>query len=340
MKKLTSILLAAVLALGLSAPALAEAGYSETDLVTDAYSYAYGDEWGSYGYSVPKINREDPGIQAVNDVIWQDIYEDQLWSEYGAMTALEEGWSPEPWTVDYEWALNGDVLSLWTISRYSGDNEFYAVYNVSLSAGRRITDQELLYVAGVDAQQLYDRTAQALAGAFEEMCGTFPEDEVKQMQRTGNNSDDNIRAVQPYLDKDGNLSVIGTVFTLAGSGQYERPFVIADRTELPETISSADLPQSPAADERLIYFLEHCDTEYLAPEDVEGFDAQACVYALNGIYARSGRGFADHSLQSFYEQFAWYRPEVAPDQFTGDMLNEFQNGNLTLILNYKTEKGY
>ena len=338
MKKLLSILLAAVLALGLAVPALGAEDPAE--LVTDAFSYTYSDEWGDYGFAVPTINAEGEGIQAVNDAIWANLYEGVLYSEYGAMTAVEEGWSPEPWAVEYDWAVNGDVLSLWTVCHYSGDNDTYAVYNVSLSAGRRITDQELLGVAGIDQSVLYDRAAQALADAFEEMCGTFPEDEFKAQQRTGNNSDANIRAIRPYLDKDGGLSVVGSVYTLAGSGISNRQFTLADRTELPEAISSADLPETVGADERLIYFLEHCDTEYLTQADVEGLDEQSCLYALNGIYARSGRKFADHSLQSFYEQFAWYRPEVEPAMFTGDMLNEFQNANLTLILNYKTEMGY
>ena len=347
MKKLTSILL--VLALVLTGPAAlaaeappepekASAPAPDFDAtVTDAFSYESGD---GLTFRVPKIEYGGEGIQAVNDAIWADLYEDQLYSEYGAMTAIEEGWSPEPYRVSYEWSLNGDVLSLLTVSSYSGDYDVYSVYNVSLSAGRRMADQELLDVLGIAPEDFYGLAGMALTNAFEESNAPMPEDEFKAQQRQANNAEANVRAVRPYLDGSGDLCVVATVYALAGAGQYYRPLTILESGELPAVITSAGLPQEAPADSRLAYFLERCDSEALTRTDLDGFDAQMCLYARNGIYARSGRKFLDQDLQRFYEQFDWYDPAVEPARFTDGMLNDYQVKNLALVLAYEADMGY
>ena len=88
MKKLVSVLLAA--ALVLTGPAaLAEAPpepqkesapmpASAFDVtVTDAFSYKSAD---GLTFQVPKIEYAGEGIQAVNDAIWADLHDDQLYS--------------------------------------------------------------------------------------------------------------------------------------------------------------------------------------------------------------------------------------------------------------------
>lgn len=341
MKKLLSMLLAAALILTAPAAAFASGSSSDySDLVTAAFSYTYGDEWGTYSYSVPQINWPGDGIQAVNDAIWEQLYDQQLYGQYGALTAVEEGYSGEPFGVSYEWAVNGDVLSLWTVSQYSGDCDTYSVYNISLSANRRITDDELLHVLGMEREDFYDRVRPVLADTFEQWCADFPEDEFKAEQRQGNNAEENVRAVRPYLGRNGALCVVGTVFSLAGAGEYSRQLTILDRSQLPQTISSADLPAQMPIDERLVYFIESSDSKDLSEADIAGFDEQMCVYARNGVYARSGRKFADQDLQDFFMQFAWYTPAIEPGDFDAALLNEYQSRNIALVLDYEAQHGY
>lgn len=342
MKKRISMLLACLLVLAAAAPALADGDEPDyTDLVVDAFSYDYGDEWGAYGFHVPKIDRAGPGYQAVNDTIWKDVYDGELASEYGAMTAIREGWSPEPYTVSYQWSVNGDILSLRTLSRYSGDCDYYDVYNVSLSVGRQISDAELLDAVGLDQEKYYAQMGQVLSDAFEQSCSASPEDEFKQEQRQANNAAANIRAAQPYLDDNGDLCAIGTVYALAGAGQFQQPLTVLERSHLPAlTISTADLPETAPVDDRLAYFLDHCDSEYLSRADIEGFDADMCNLARNGVYARSGRMFQLEKFQKFFEQCDWYVPSVAPADFTNDMLNDYQIHNIDVVLSYEQDHGY
>lgn len=353
MKKYISIILAVALTLCAGAPALASglsgeepavaapASLSGEGLVTDAFTYDYGDEWGAYAYHIPKIDRPEPGIQAVNDAIWRAFYDDVMDSEYGPLTAIHEGWSAEPYSINYDWAVNGDVLSLWVWCSYSGDCNYYTVYNVSLTSGRKIADSELLDALGLDQAKYYARMGQVLSDAFEQSCAFCPEDELKQEQRQANNAAANIRAAQPYLGENGDLCAIGTVYALAGAGQFQQPLTVLERGSLPVlTIDTAGLPEQAPVDDRLAWFLDRCDSEYLTRTDIEGFDAEMCVYARNGVYARSGRKFLDADLQRYFEQFDWYEPTVEPAQFTGDMLNEYQNYNIALVLSYEQDHGY
>ena len=222
MKKYISIILAVALTLCAGAPVLASglsgeepavaapASLSGEGLVTDAFTYDYGDEWGAYAYHIPKIDRPEPGIQAVNDAIWRAFYDDVMDSDYGPLTAIHEGWSAEPYSINYDWAVNGDVLSLWVWCSYSGDCNYYTVYNVSLTSGRKIADSELLDALGLDQAKYYARMGQVLSDAFEQSCAFCPEDELKQEQRQANNAAANIRAAQPYLGENGDLCAIGT----------------------------------------------------------------------------------------------------------------------------------
>ena len=337
MRELLSILLAALL---LAAPttACAVEAPDDTDLVTDAFSYQAVGDYNSF--ALPRIDREGEGIQAVNDAIWRELYEEELYSEYGAMTAIEEGWSPEPYNMTYDWAVNGDLLSLWTVSSYSNDYNVYFVYNVSLSAGRRITDGELLDVLELDPDDFYGQAALVLSDTFEKQSSMSPEDEFKAQQRQANNDPANVRAVRPYLDGNGDLCVIGRICAMAGAGEYAQPLTVMTADRLPAAISSASLPETLSAEERLACFIERCDSEFFAPADIAGFDEQMCVYAINGAYARAGRIFADPALEEYFSRFVWYRPSIEPDQFTDDLLGPYQLANIRLVLDYQAGQGF
>lgn len=342
MKKYISIILAAALLLAAPVFALAAEGFSSPDysgLVTDAYSYDYGTEWGYWGFHVPQINWPGSGIQAVNDSLWQQLYEQQLVAN-GTLAAVEQGYGSGLLGISYRWAVNGDVLSLWVICDYDADYTTYLVYNVSLSAGRRITDSELLAAVGLSEEEYLSLAQTALTAAFDASYGSFPQDEFSLEQRQNTQAEANVRGARPFLSAGGELYVAGKVYSLAGAEAYFHLLKAADRSALTQTVSTAGLPQQAPVDQRLTYFLEHCDSQVLTREDIEGFDEQMCLYARNGVYARSGRMFNDPDLQAFFSQFAWYVPTVEPAKFTADMLNSVQNKNIALVMAYEKDQGY
>lgn len=120
------------------------------------------------------------------------------------------------------------------------------------------------------------------------------------------------------------------------------PVVTVPPATIPMTQPPTEAPTEPEVDEdaRVLYFINNCDSRYLTAADLEGFDENMCRIARNSIYAKSGRKFNDASLQAYFEQYDWYVPSVDPASFTAGMLNDYQNANLNLIMNYESDHGY
>jgi hypothetical protein len=55
----------------------------------------------------------------------------------------------------------------------------------------------------------------------------------------------------------------------------------------------------------------------------------------NEIYARHGRRFDDHALQSYFDSQPWYRGTFAPNRFREDWLTPVERANATLIREYQ-----
>lgn len=88
------------------------------------------------------------------------------------------------------------------------------------------------------------------------------------------------------------------------------------------------------------YILADSDTRYLDKNDLLGMSAEECRLARNELYARHGRKFDDESLQAYFNQKDWYIGYVNPDEFTEDMLNDYEIHNRDLIVEYEIEQGY
>lgn len=316
MKKFLSTLLAAALLMGV--PALAAEAPPEPDhsgLVTDAFAYEYPDDLGTCEFHIPQVNMDSAA--GVNTAIWDDLYFGHM---IDTVDAVEGGYSPMDMGMHYVWNVSGDVLSICVdvASNMNDLHEFY-VYNVLLTDGGLMSDRELLAAAGVTREEYTELARDALAAKFDRLYGSVPDDDFKAQQRAQTVSDENVQLARPYLGRDGALWAVGHIYAIAGAERYDYKLCLTGES----------------AEERVAYFIEHCDREYLTPADIEGFDRVMCVYARNGIYARSGRQFLDRGLQNYFCQFSWYEPTVTPDQFTDAYLNDFQMKNIALILKYE-----
>ena len=79
------------------------------------------------------------------------------------------------------------------------------------------------------------------------------------------------------------------------------------------------------------YLLPTSSYEYLDSSAVSGWSAQAVCYAKNEIYARNGRRFNSTELQNWFNQQYWYTPIYTPDQFSDEMLNEYETANVAML---------
>lgn len=317
MKKLLSILLAA--ALLAAVPALAAEAPPQPDhsgLVTDAYTYEYTDDWGVCEFHIPQVNGDEPGLDPVNGTIWDTLY---LHIAETA-SAVDGGYSPMDCGMTYEWNVSGDVLSICVdVATNMNDLHDFYVYNVLLTDGGFLSDRELLAAVGVTREEYTALARDGLAAKFDRLYSAVPDDDFKAQQRARTVSDENALMTRPYLGRDGAIWAVGHIYAIAGAERYDEKISLTGESD----------------EDRVTYFIEHCDREYLTEADIDGFDADMCVYARNGIYARSGRQFLDPDLQNYYSQFTWYEPTVAPAAFTEAYLNDFQMKNMALILKYE-----
>ncbi len=313
-------------------------GPDDPGLVTDAFVYQGSDEFGPAEYRVPTINL--PGAEAVNAQIWQDMYETTLGGDAGIESRQGNGGFIVR-NMFYRWAVNGDVLSVWATAELDvNDIVEYFVYNVSYPDGAQLSDDELLARAGMDPDQFRELSRLALTSKFNALYGglqdpdlvSFKEDQLAQTQ-----SDENVQTVQPFLDDNGAMCVIGRIYSMAGAEYYCYALTLPDPSAL---LQATAAPAQPAGDSRLIYFIEHSDTQYFSQSDIAGFTEEMCNYARNGVYARSGRGFLDQDLLNYFLQFDWYSPDIPPAQFSESYLNDYQIKNIALVLAYEQDHGF
>jgi hypothetical protein len=82
------------------------------------------------------------------------------------------------------------------------------------------------------------------------------------------------------------------------------------------------------------------DSRYLEWSDLENLSQEELRLARNEIYAREGRRFDDEELQAYFDSKDWYEGTISSDDFSDDMLNDYEYENINLIVEYETEMGY
>ena len=77
------------------------------------------------------------------------------------------------------------------------------------------------------------------------------------------------------------------------------------------------------------------NVRYLTDADLESFSKEDCKIARNEIYARHGRKFNDEFLQEYFNSCSSYNGTIEPDNFSDDVLNDYEKANLELIISYE-----
>jgi len=96
--------------------------------------------------------------------------------------------------------------------------------------------------------------------------------------------------------------------------------------------------RSPAgAFESLYISYTHCswsDSELITESQLQSLDYETARIVLNEIYARRGRQFKDEGLSSYFASKSWYNGTIKPENFSDEMLNEFEKSNIQIIQEY------
>lgn len=189
-----------------------------SDLVTDAYC----EEFGGRKFNIPKINLSSDAVADINAEIWTNLYD-------GVVVEILEWWNQGHYegyeTITYDWYINNDILTLVVESHPVGWHWVdYYVYNVSISTGDRISLNELISMTGLSQAEYLDTVRQALGSTYFQGKESYIEqvgyDNFFRTQLENTLSEDNIQSCVPYFNGDGQLCIIGAIYSLAAADFY------------------------------------------------------------------------------------------------------------------------
>lgn len=211
--------------------------------VTDAYRGEWTATTGeTYTYAIPKIDLPGEYTEKVNDKIFA-LYREKL-SDEGELRLAAD--------YSYESYVCGDLLSVVLRIAYpeqltQGEDFSVAsqhyVYTLHLSDGSEATPEEVLTLAGVAPEEFYEHVSAALGNAF---CLSLSEDLLQDCLSddtptspeavlpwfSDTISVDNAKAALPYLNENGELFFVGTVYQIAGAVSHTRLLPYAREEEI------------------------------------------------------------------------------------------------------------
>lgn len=197
-------------------------------LVTDAYRI----EINGQTYAIPKINLAGDNFKRIND----EIYTIYTGDEYiqGIISNVEDirnGILPRSscYNIDYEWGLNGDIISICIEFQFDGGSRHYRIYNISMTTGENVNREDILNYKGWTYEQYAEKMKYALGSLYwDEYYDMFTRnesitwfgEETAQRQLDNTISDSNAAESVPYLNENGELCAAGFVYSLAGADRY------------------------------------------------------------------------------------------------------------------------
>ena len=241
------------------------------NLVSDALSYSGSGEMEGFEYHIPKINLDDSATVQLNQEIYDTLKYERLEADVS-----EYGYAEH--SASYEWAVNGDMLSL--VIEVEGTmwawTDYY-IYNVSILDGTRISDENVIADAGFTMDEYYTKTEQALGSSYwdgwnrtDEMFQDNGFCEMFNAQLKNTISRENVESALPYMNRGGQLCVIAPIYSLAGADYYYHKLNLSDFVFIPDYKNGVELQTHAVNISQDQAYQIACDYWDFTPGDVDG----------------------------------------------------------------------
>lgn len=210
------------------------------NLVTEAYTETYTDEFGTYIWRIPEIMLSGDDIESINNEIWETLFTGAVSQNH---EGIQQGGTFVAYDViDYTWAVNGNILSLVTTTNASTMSwTDYYVYNVDITTGRELSRDTLLNTYGYSYDE-YNKLAEQVLGSkfwstWDRNNENFQDDDFiswfnEALEKTI--SQENIDQSFPYINDKGELCIIAKVYSLAGADYYWNNLNMVNFTLVPD----------------------------------------------------------------------------------------------------------
>lgn len=214
----------------------------QQDLVTDAFTYTKTikdiyDE--VYSYKIPKININSSEVDEIN----KEINDKIISQAKEGIQFLEKNEGGGLYRVDYSYYINNNVLSIVINLEYDSDIVDYYVYNINITTGAKVTNEEILKIKKMTDNQFSEKLSSATkiefinkygskdaymndlknSDAFNEESELKEQESIYVTQYNKNISTSNCKIDNNkiYLSDNQNLNVVTTIYSLAGAEEYE-----------------------------------------------------------------------------------------------------------------------
>lgn len=86
------------------------------------------------------------------------------------------------------------------------------------------------------------------------------------------------------------------------------------------------------------FIIEDSDVVEISKSVVERLNDYELWIARNEIYARKGRQFSNHFLESYFYNCEWYIPKIEPADFDENLLSDVEKRNVQLLYSEQTKR--
>lgn len=274
-------------------------------LVTDAFRETIADGYDASmepsEWSVPQIMLDAPEITELNQEIWKTLYEGEI---QNALDSSMDGTSVGLGN-SYQWAVNGDILSLWIESHPVpwAWTEYY-VYNVSISKGERLRDRDVYSAAGLSGNRYRERVRQAAGSKFWEFFDYNDRTNINgndinffNLQLQNTISEENVQQAKPFLNGEGHLCVAVPVYSMAGADFYWQEIDLDDFTLVPDYDLGLESAAKSGITEDEAYELVRDYWNFVPGTIAEGTDFELFLNSFGSVTGSNGRTYYEIRLQ-------------------------------------------
>lgn len=204
------------------------------ELVTDAYTYNGTTKDGnntSVSYKIPKININSSDATKINNEI-----DEKITSEAKRLVSeINKGSGAGIDKIFYNYYINSNTLSIVIQLDYDANNlTGYKVYNIDTNTGKSISNEEIIKNNNMTKEQFSKKLQTSAGNKFIEKYGDINEwlktqdgskEELKKAyqsvyNKTTSSSNCSVNNQMIYLDSNGKINVVATIYSLAGAESY------------------------------------------------------------------------------------------------------------------------
>ena len=194
----------------------------ELPLVTDAYAEDFAGQYNrNHCYHIPQINLPDDLAKDWNKQIYDKLMET---IEKRVHQEMEKYNRPSLANMVYAWGQKADLVS---IVLKEEENEYdwtaHTFYTVSTKTGKQVENSEIYAAYGMTEEQFYDAVKIVLSAVMAEQAEYYKKIlSAEQIQKLIDQTmaEENIKAAQPFINAEGELSFKGSTYSPAGAGRY------------------------------------------------------------------------------------------------------------------------